>query len=121
MACEASGLNTSEMEAAAWERRNLPTESGTASRSLTPVSGISKPIVAGISERGSISTPRTISLHVIFLILTPIDAPDTQLEITAELAKLFRNYGMTERILKIKSYTEFLALVKSSTVEANPA
>ncbi|MGH7850937.1 MAG: PTS sugar transporter subunit IIA, partial [Thermodesulfobacteriota bacterium] len=84
---------------------------------------ITKPIVAvGISGMGiDFDAPDDKLAHVIFLILTPIDAPDTQLEITAELAKLFRNYGMTERVLKIKSYTEFLALVKSSTVEANPA
>lgn len=123
--CEASGLDTSEVEAAVWEREEiLPTGIGNGvALPHARIGGISKPIVAvGISGMGiDFDAPDDKLAHVIFLILTPIDAPDTQLEITAELAKLFRNYGMTERVLKIKSYTEFLALVRSSTVEANPA
>jgi len=125
MACEASGLNTGEVEAAVWEREEiLPTGIGNGvALPHARIGGISKPIVAvGISGMGiDFDAPDDKLAHVIFLILTPVDAPDTQLEITAELAKLFRGYGMTERVLKIKSYTEFLALVKSSTVEANPA
>ncbi|MGH7851622.1 MAG: cation:proton antiporter [Thermodesulfobacteriota bacterium] len=125
MACEASGLNTSEVEAAVWEREEtLPTGIGNGvALPHARIEGISKPIVAiGVSDSGiDFDAPDDKLAYVIFLILTPVDAPDTQLEITAELAKLFRVFGMTERILKIKSYTEFLALVKSSTVEANPA
>ncbi len=125
MACEASGLNTSEVEAAVWEREEtLPTGIGNGvALPHARIEGISKPVVTvGVSDRGiDFDAPDDKPAYVIFLILTPVDAPDTQLEITAELAKLFRVYGMTERVLKIKSYTEFLALVKSSAVEANPA
>lgn len=125
MACEVSGLNTSEVEAAVWEREEtLPTGIGNGvALPHARIEGISKPIVAiGVSDSGiDFDAPDDKPAYVIFLILTPVDAPDTQLEITAELAKLFRVFGMTERVLKIKSYTEFLALVKSSTVEANPA
>ena len=125
MACEASGLNTSEVEAAVWEREEtLPTGIGNGvALPHARIEGISKPIVAiGVSDSGiDFDAPDDKPAYVIFLILTPKDAPDTQLEITAELAKLFRVFGMTEKVLKIKSYTEFLALVKSSTVEANPA
>jgi Kef-type K+ transport system membrane component KefB/mannitol/fructose-specific phosphotransferase system IIA component (Ntr-type) len=125
MACEASGLNTREVEAAVWEREEtLPTGIGNGvALPHARIEGISKPIVAiGVSDSGiDFDAPDDKPAYVIFLILTPVDAPDTQLEITAELAKLFRVFGMTEKVLKIKSYTEFLALVKSSTVEANPA
>lgn len=125
MACEASGLNTREVEAAVWEREEtLPTGIGNGvALPHARIEGISKPIVAvGVSDSGiDFDAPDDKPAYVIFLILTPVDAPDTQLEITAELAKLFRVFGMTDRVLKIKSYTEFLALVKSSTVEANPA
>ncbi len=125
MACEASGLNTREVEAAVWEREEtLPTGIGNGvALPHARIEGISKPIVAiGVSDSGiDFDAPDDKPAYVIFLILTPKDAPDTQLEITAELAKLFRVFGMTEKVLKIKSYTEFLALVKSSTVEANPA
>ncbi len=125
MACEASGLDTSVVQAAVLEREEtLPTGIGNGvALPHARIEGISKPIVAvGISDSGiDFDAPDDKPAYVIFLILTPVDAPDTQLEITAELAKLFRVFGMTEKVLKIKSYTEFLALVKSSTVEANPA
>ncbi len=125
LACAASGLDTSKVEAAVWEREEiLPTGIGNGvALPHARIEGISKPIVAvGISATGiDFDAPDDKLAHVIFLILTPVDAPDTQLEITSELAKLFRGYGMTERVLNLKSYTEFLALVKSSTVESNPA
>lgn len=125
MACEASGLNTSEVEAAVWEREEtLPTGIGNGvALPHARIEGVSKPIVAvGVSDAGiDFDAPDDKLAHVIFLILTPVNDPDIQLEITAELAKLFREYGMAERVLQTKSYTEFLALVKSSSVEAEPA
>jgi len=125
MACEASGLDTSEVEAAVWEREEtLPTGIGNGvALPHARIGGISKPIVAvGVSDTGiDFDAPDDKLAHVIFLILIPINDPDIQLEITAELAKLFRAYGMTERVLQTKSYTEFLALVKSASVEAEPA
>jgi mannitol/fructose-specific phosphotransferase system IIA component (Ntr-type) len=117
-------LNTREVEAAVWERKGPATGIGNGvALPHARIEGISKPIVAvGVSDSGiDFDAPDDKPAYVIFLILTPVDAPDTQLEITAELAKLFRVFGMTDRVLKIKSYTEFLALVRSSTVEANPA
>jgi Kef-type K+ transport system membrane component KefB/mannitol/fructose-specific phosphotransferase system IIA component len=125
IACEASGLNTSDVEAAVWEREEtLPTGIGNGvALPHARIDGITKPIVAvGVSDTGiDFDAPDDKLAHVIFLILTPENDPDTQLEITAELAKLFREYGMTERVLKTRSYTEFLALVKSSSVEGAPA
>ena len=124
MACEASGLNTSEVEAAVWEREEtLPTGIGNGvALPHARIDGISKPIVAvGVSDTGiDFDAPDDKLAHIIFLILTPASDPEAQLEITAGLARLFREYGITERVLKTKSYTEFLALVKSSSVEAAP-
>jgi K+:H+ antiporter len=125
MACESSGLNTSEVEAAVWEREEtLPTGIGNGvALPHARIDGISRPVVAvGVSDTGiDFDAPDDKLAHVIFLILTPASDPEAQLEITAGLARLFREHGMTERVLKTTSYTEFLALVKSSTVEAEPA
>ena len=87
------------------------------------IDGISKPIVAvGVSDTGiDFDAPDDKLAHIVFLILTPASDPEAQLEITAGLARLFREYGMTERVLKTKSYTEFLALMKSLSVETEPA
>ncbi len=125
MACDAHGLKTSEVEAAVWEREEtLPTGIGNGiALPHARIDGISKPIVAvGISDAGiDFDAPDDKLAHAIFLILTPAQDPDAQLEISSELAKLFRAYGMTERVTNVKSYTEFLALIKSSTAETNPA
>jgi Kef-type K+ transport system membrane component KefB/mannitol/fructose-specific phosphotransferase system IIA component (Ntr-type) len=125
MACEASGLNTSEVEAAVWEREEtLPTGIGNGvALPHARIDGISKPILAvGISDTGiDFDAPDDKLAHIVFLILTPASDPEAQLEITAGLARLFREHGMTERVLKTKSYTEFLALVKSLPVEAEAA
>jgi mannitol/fructose-specific phosphotransferase system IIA component (Ntr-type) len=125
MACEAAGLNTSEVEAAVWEREEtLPTGIGNGvALPHARIDGISKPILAvGISDTGiDFDAPDDKLAHIVFLILTPASDPEAQLEITAGLARLFREHGMTERVLKTKSYTEFLALVKSLPVEAEAA
>lgn len=125
MVCEAAGLNAGEVEAAVWEREEiLPTGIGNGvALPHARIGGISKPIVAiGFSDSGiDFDAPDEKLAYIIFLILTPVDDPDSQLEITAELAKLFRENGMTERVLKTKSFTEFLALVRSSPAEAEQA
>ena len=122
MACEAAGLNAGEVEAAVWEREEtLPTGIGYGiALPHARIEGITNPIVTiGFSDSGiDFDAPDEKPAYIIFLILTPKDDPDSQLEITAELAKLFRENGMTERVLKTKSFTEFLALVRSSPVEA---
>lgn len=122
MACEAAGLNAGEVEAAVWEREEtLPTGIGYGiALPHARIEGITNPIVTiGFSDSGiDFDAPDEKPAYIIFLILTPRDDPDSQLEITAELAKLFRENGMTERVLKTKSFTEFLALVRSSPVEA---
>lgn len=125
MACEASGLDTNEVEGAVWEREEtLPTGIGNGvALPHARIDGISKPIVAvGVSDTGiDFDAPDDKLAHIVFLILTPASDPEAQLEITAGLARLFREYGMTERVLKTKSYTEFLALMKSLSVETEPA
>ena len=125
MACEAAGLNTGEVEAAVWEREEtLPTGIGYGiALPHARIEGITNPIVTiGFSDSGiDFDAPDEKPAYIIFLILTPADDPDSQLEITAELAKLFRENGMTERVLKTKSFTEFLALVRSSPAEAEQA
>jgi len=111
MACESSGLNTGEVETAVWEREEtLPTGIGNGvALPHARIGGISKPIVAvGVSDTGiDFDAPDDKLAHIVFLILTPASDPDIQLEITAELAKLFRPYGMTERVLQTKAIPNF--------------
>jgi mannitol/fructose-specific phosphotransferase system IIA component (Ntr-type) len=69
-------------------------------------------VVMGISRLGiDFDAPDGKIAHVIFLILTPADAPDEQLAITAEISRLFRDRSMLDSILQTRSYTDFIALL----------
>lgn len=125
IACEATGLNQAQVEEAVWEREEtLPTGIGNGvALPHARIEGIARPMVAvGISDAGiDFDAPDDKLAHIIFLVLTPSRDPEAQLEITSSLARLFREHGMTERVMKTRSYTEFLALVKSSAYESRPA
>jgi mannitol/fructose-specific phosphotransferase system IIA component (Ntr-type) len=115
----------SVVEAAVWAREEtLPTGIGHGvAIPHARVDGLRKSLVAvGISETGiDFDAPDGEPAQVIFLIVTPGDDPDAQLEILAELARLFREQHMLERVLRTRSFTEFLALMKSTTVESERA
>lgn len=125
IACEATGLNQAQVEEAVWEREEtLPTGIGNGvALPHARIEGIGRPMVAvGISDAGiDFDAPDDKLAHIIFLVLTPEKDPEAQLEITSSLARLFREHGMTEKVMKTRSYTEFLALVKSSAFDAKPA
>ena len=72
-------------------------------------------VVVGLSEAGvDFDSPDGEPAHVIFLILTPTRDTGAQLEISAEIGRLFSQSGMLERALRTRNYAEFLALLRSS-------
>jgi Kef-type K+ transport system membrane component KefB/mannitol/fructose-specific phosphotransferase system IIA component (Ntr-type) len=75
-----------------------------------------KPLVAiGLSEAGvDFDSPDGAPAHAIFLILTPFESPGIQLEIAAEISKLFRDPHLLEQALRSHSYTELLAILKAA-------
>ncbi|KAB2832162.1 MAG: PTS sugar transporter subunit IIA, partial [Candidatus Dadabacteria bacterium] len=125
LACDVTGLNAGEVEAAVLEREEtLPTGIGNGvALPHARIDGITKPVVAvGLSDTGiDFDAPDDKLAQVIFLVLTPASQPEAQLEITSALARLFREQGMTERVMNTASYTEFLALMKSAFLESRPA
>lgn len=117
----AAGLDQKAVYKAVWEREAaLPTGIGKGiALPHARLAGITRPIVAiGISEAGvDFDAPDGEPAHVIFLILTHEDDPGAQLEISSEIAHLFREHDLTPPILRTKSYTEFLALLKNTLSE----
>ncbi len=77
--------------------------------------GISTPFVAiGLSRDGiDFDAPDGQPARVILLVVTPKDDFKVQLQLLAEVGKLFRSERVVERVLQTKSYVELLALVKS--------
>jgi len=118
LACQTAGLDTDRLEKAVWEREEiLPTGIG---------NGVAIPharvadvddalVVAGIYETGvDFDAPDGKPAYLIFLIITPEKDPASQLEIGADIARRFQNPAMLDRALHTSSYTEFLALLKST-------
>ena len=50
--------------------------------------------------------------HLIVLVLTPQEDPAAQLEISADVARRFRDPAAIQRILRTNTFTEFLAQAK---------
>lgn len=70
-------------------------------------------IVFGISEPGvPFDAPDGQPAHAIFLLLTPRKDPTVQLELSANIARTFRDASSLPRILAVSSYTELLAAFK---------
>lgn len=82
------------------------------------VENLSRPyVVTGISAQGiRLNTMETQQAHVLFLILSPKNDPDIRGDMVAELSLLFRDQYMIEQTREAKGFTEFLALIRTSTV-----
>jgi Kef-type K+ transport system membrane component KefB/mannitol/fructose-specific phosphotransferase system IIA component (Ntr-type) len=81
------------------------------------IRGLMEPLIAvGLSTAGiDFDSPDGRPAHVILLILTPVHDDGIQLEILADIAKVFRDDEIHNKIAGIESYTEFLALTRSAT------
>lgn len=72
-------------------------------------------IAVGLSAAGiDFDSPDGRPAHVILLILTPAHDDGIQLEILSDIAKVFRDEEIRNKIAGVESYTEFLALTRSA-------
>jgi K+:H+ antiporter len=81
------------------------------------LTGLSAPVVAvGLSRAGiDFDAPDGKPAQIIFLLLTPWHDDGAQLEILADITRIFRHPEVRERALEVGNYTEFLALLKSES------
>ncbi len=118
MVCsDMEGLDAEAIEKAIWAREEA-LSTGIGNGVALPharISGLKDSMVAvGISETGiDFDAPDGKSAKVIFLVLTPTEDPSAQLEIASEIAKLFRDPRMSDRVLHTKKFTDFLALMRA--------
>ena len=117
MVSAAEGLDASSLAAAVWDREEA-LSTGIGNGVALPharIKGLGQTqVVVGLSSTGiDFDAPDNRPVHVIFLILTPAEAPDAQLQLAAEIARLFRHKGLTERALRAENVTDFLALLRS--------
>jgi mannitol/fructose-specific phosphotransferase system IIA component (Ntr-type) len=116
-ACRVTGLDAKTVEAAVWTREKT-LSTGIGSGIALPharLEGLPKPVVmVGMSNAGiDFDAPDGRPAHVIFLLLTPRGDSGAQLEFAAQIAHLFRDPLMLDRVLQTKSFTDFVALLKS--------
>lgn len=126
-ACAIENLDASVVEAAVWNREEA-LSTGIGNGVALPharIEGLRESLVAvGVSAKGiDFDAPDGKLANVIFLILTPGSDPGAQLEIASEIARLFRDQQMSDRVLATNSFTDFLALlcapVSRNELEAN--
>jgi len=72
-------------------------------------------VVLGVSESGlDFNSPDGMPVHLVFLVLTPLNDYEHQLEIMEGLALTLRSPQTVERICHSRSLTEVIAIMKSS-------
>lgn len=77
--------------------------------------GLERPVVAvGRSATGvDFDAPDGRPAQLIFLLLTPVHDDGAQLELLADIATVFKEEEIRNRVGQVASFTEFLALVRS--------
>lgn len=116
-----AGLDEGTIHQAVWTREELMS-TGLDKGVAVPharLEGLSAPLLAiGLSEEGiDFDSPDGELARLIFMILTPLKDGGAQLEILADIARTFERDEINHKALKVNSYVEFLALMRS---EAHP-
>jgi mannitol/fructose-specific phosphotransferase system IIA component (Ntr-type) len=117
LACQHAKLDTDTVEAIAWRREDLEA-TGIGNGVALPharIAALKTAVVAvGLSDIGiDFDAPDGQPAHVVFLLLTPEDNPAVQLDLSANIAEMFRDPHALERVLRGRTFTEFLAVLKT--------
>jgi Kef-type K+ transport system membrane component KefB len=116
--CGWSGLSAEKVEAAVLAREEaLSTGVGNGvAIPHAPIDGLREPlVVVGVSFTGiDFDAPDDKPANLIFFVLTPSDDPGAQHMISSEIVRLFHGQHALERVLRTKSFTDFLAVVSAS-------
>lgn len=118
-AAAATGLPPDTVDEAVWMREKIMStglEQGVAAPHAR-LERVGAPVVAlGLSEAGiDFNSPDGAPARIIFLILTPRHDGGAQLEILADIARTFNEGDMRQKLLEVRSYTQFLALIKTGS------
>ncbi|MBI1929277.1 PTS sugar transporter subunit IIA, partial [Candidatus Poribacteria bacterium] len=81
------------------------------------IDGLADPVVAvGLSKEGiDFDAPDGVPAKIVFLLLTPLHDDGAQLEILADIAKIFNETATLEKSIQVSTYTEFLAFFKTKS------
>ncbi len=115
----AVGLDFNKISDAVFEReRVIPTGLGNGiALPHARIKGLAAPQVAmGLSGQGiDFDSPDGELAHIILVILTPEEDQTTALALYRDILSTFKDKAFREKVMGVKSYTELLALMASST------
>ena len=115
----AVGLDFNKISDAVFEReRVIPTGLGNGiALPHARIKGLAAPQVAmGLSRQGiDFDSPDGELAHIILVILTPEEDQTTALALYRDILSTFKDKAFREKVMGVKSYTELLALMASST------
>jgi mannitol/fructose-specific phosphotransferase system IIA component (Ntr-type) len=109
-------LDLAEIEHLAWQRETVAA-TGIGNGVAIPharVPGLKDAIVVvGTSDAGiNFDAPDGNPAHIVFLLLTPREDPTVQLNLSANIAKTFRDPDSLQKVLRTTTFTELLATLK---------
>ena len=83
------------------------------------IEGLQRPILAlGLSAAGiDFDAPDGEPSHIVFLILCPLNDDGAQLQILADIARTFSSPTARQEILRVNTYTELLATLRSALTD----
>jgi Kef-type K+ transport system membrane component KefB/mannitol/fructose-specific phosphotransferase system IIA component (Ntr-type) len=109
-------LDLAQIEHLAWQRETVAA-TGIGNGVAIPharVAGLKEAIVVvGTSDGGiNFDAPDGNPAHIVFLLLTPREDPTVQLNLSANIAKTFRDPDSLQKVLRTTTFTELLATLK---------
>jgi Kef-type K+ transport system membrane component KefB/mannitol/fructose-specific phosphotransferase system IIA component (Ntr-type) len=109
-------LDLAQIEHLAWQRETVAA-TGIGNGVAIPharVPGLKEAIVVvGTSDAGiNFDAPDGNPAHIVFLLLTPREDPTVQLNLSANIAKTFRDPDTLQKVLRTTNFTELLATLK---------
>jgi Kef-type K+ transport system membrane component KefB/mannitol/fructose-specific phosphotransferase system IIA component (Ntr-type) len=125
LAAEPAGMEVVDIEAAAWKRETIAA-TGIGNGIAVPHARIPRlkqaVVVVGLSEAGiPFDAPDGQNAHVVFLMLTPAEDPSVQLELSANVSRIFREPQALVNVRRAANFTEFLAALKMLEPAEAPA
>jgi len=116
LACQHHDLDQVAIERRVWAREEL-VATGIGGGVAIPharIAGLKEPIVVvGMSDAGiDFDAPDGQASHVVFLLLTANEEPAAQIELSADIGRMFREPHAVERLMRAENFTEFLAVMK---------
>jgi Kef-type K+ transport system membrane component KefB/mannitol/fructose-specific phosphotransferase system IIA component (Ntr-type) len=118
VAARETRVDAGEIESLAWNREQVAA-TGIGHGVAIPharLDALKEPlVVVGISEAGlPFDAPDGQPAHVVFLLVTPRADPAAQLDLSADIARKFRDPHCLERVLRAANVTELMAALKKS-------